>query len=163
MRGKETWLLAAAAGLVAWALYLWSHSHALIPDILARYTEKPTAAKVTPKPSPAPARKGHSVSGRASLAQRFPAEVTTMAVPLPPFPTQQNVQTGTAVAQVRHVYGEPIMNVSELKSGHMLERWYYVNSDNTAMTVATMDDGFVSAVQTRSIVDFGIHLHPSGS
>jgi hypothetical protein len=85
-----------------------------------------------------------------------------VVVPPPPFPTQKDVLAGTALAQVRQTYGEPVMNVAELKEGHLLQRWYYVNNDNSAMTVATMDDGVVRSVETLPKPDLGVHLKPSG-
>jgi len=167
MRGKETWLLAAAIGLVAWAMYMWAHSRFPIPNLLAEYKTKSSAAlaKLPPRANPSAVPKGRTASTRLASARtsEFPGGITTVIVPPPPFPTQKNLRTGTALAQIRQTYGEPIMNVSGLKEGHLLERWYYINSDNTAMTVATMDDGFVSSVETLSRPDFGIHLKPSGS
>ena len=168
MRGKETWLLAAALGLVTWALYLWGHSNLSVPSVLAEFTAK--SAAVLSKPpgigNSQPIHKlrpGSAAHLNALRKTEFPAVSTTVVVPLPPFPTQQNLRTGTAWAQMRKTYGEPMLNVSELKAGHLFERWYYVNYDNTAMTVATLDDGFVSAVETLSKPYFGVHLGRSGS
>jgi hypothetical protein len=167
MRGKETWLLAAAVGLVAWAMYMWAHSRFPISSVLAEYRAKSSAAfgKPPARATPSSIPKARAASNRLASAHpsEFPGGTTTVIVPPPPFPTQNNLQTGTALAKIRQIYGEPMMDVSGLKDGHLLERWYYINSDNTAMTVATMDDGFVSSVETLSRPDFGVHLKPSGS
>jgi len=166
MRGKETLLLAAAVGLVAWAVYLWRDSRFPIPDLLAAYVARPTpaSAKVPAHDSALNHRlRNHSGAGLNTVRKTgFPIESTAVDVPPPPFPTQENLRTGTALAQMKQTYGEPILNVTELKAGHMFERWYYVKFDNTAMTVATLDDGFVSSVKTLSRPDFGVHLGRTG-
>jgi hypothetical protein len=164
MRGKETWLLAAAIGLVAWAVYIWSHSRFPMSRLFPDYRAKSAAlAKLPVQPDPIAIHKRTSSTALTSARMReFPGGTTTVVVPPPPFPTQKNVVAGTALAQVRQTYGEPVMNVAELKEGHLLQRWYYVNDDNTAMTVATMDDGVVRSVETLPKPDLGVHLKPSG-
>jgi hypothetical protein len=67
------------------------------------------------------------------------------------------------MAEIRKTYGEPYMNVTQLNGGHLSERCYYVSPDNSAMTVATVNDGFVSSVETLAKPNFVITARPSGN
>lgn len=65
------------------------------------------------------------------------------------FPTGKDLQVGTSGVQIRAQYGEPTVRVTEMRGGHVVEHYYYFNSDHTRLTTATLESGvIVSAAST---------------
>ena len=64
---------------------------------------------------------------------------------------------------MRAVYGPPAMSAATIRDGHILERSYYVNADRTKITVATLENGFVTGTQSLSNPYFELHASEDGS
>ena len=152
MRGMEVMLLAAFAGLVG--LGLWN-GRQWLPQL------SPKAANFAPANALKPVEKvagklgtnkqhagkrgvmGDALSSGTSDDSRSETRVDVPYWP-PTFPTQADLPVGASGVRIRAKYGEPTARVTEMHSGHLLERYYYFDSERTQLTVATLEGGIVT-------------------
>ena len=158
MRGVESLMLAGLVGLLG--LGIWQGRHWL-PNLLPSVTHSPvTASANSPKKADAElmVKKLAHFSGKRkkvdiAAAGHFPQEpgvMTTVLVPLPSIPTAANIKAGTTRTELRARYGDPTLNISARKDGRLVERFYYLSSDETQLTVATLQNGNVTSAETIS-------------
>jgi hypothetical protein len=175
MRGKETWLLAFILGTGVLVSYKWlgSSSPMSLPALLRR---EPTRSSVTAFTKPSSDTASHKAgahnrvrsgsAGRSSgdiTLDNIPLSTITVEVPGPLFPTRENLRIGTSSSQMRAIYGPPAMSAATIRDGRVLERSYYVNADRTKITVATLENGFVTRAQSLSNPYFELHASDDGS
>ncbi len=66
------------------------------------------------------------------------------------FPARSDLPVGATRLEIRRKYGDPSAAVTETRSGHLFERYYYFNGDRTQLTVATLEDGVLISAESRS-------------
>ena len=176
MRGKETWLLALILGVGVFVAYQWlGNSRSSLPALLLNRSARSSAAS-----TPTPANEAASNKAAAHNKARFgatarssaardvtldnlPLTTITVEVPGPVFPTHENLRVGTTATQMRAMYGPPAMSAATIRDGRVLERSYYVNADRTKITVATLENGFVTGTQSLSNPYFELHASDDGA
>ena len=177
MRGKETWLLAFILGTGVLVSYKWlgSSSPVSLPALLRREPTRPSVAALTkPAIETSSHKNGAHNKVRSGSAARssgegdvtldnIPLSTITVEVPGPLFPTRENLRVGTSSSQMRAIYGQPAMTAATIRDGRVLERSYYVNADRTKITVATLENGFVTRAQSLSNPYFELHASEDGS
>lgn len=158
MRRMEVLIIAGLLGLVAvgvWNARRW------LPDWAspqpAAVASASAAAKADPKLTETSAKRTRDKAGRSSVISNFkigdlPVSKTEVDVPMPgsPFPTRNDLTVGAAGVQILAKYGEPTARVTTMQAGRLFERYYYVNSDRTQLTVATLERGVVVSVDGPS-------------
>jgi hypothetical protein len=156
MRGMEVLILAGLLGLVAvgvWNARRWLPDWAS-PAPAAVATATP-GGKSDPTVAAASTKKVRK-SGHSSVLSNFtigdlPASKTEVDVPIgSPFPTRNDLPIGATGAQILAKYGEPTARVTAMQNGRLVERFFYINSDRTRLTVATLERGVVVAVDGQS-------------
>lgn len=153
MRGMEVLILAGLLGLVAvgvWNARRWLPDWASKPAAVASATPAP---KADAKLDRASGKHKGVRTGRSSVVSNFsigdlPASKTEVDVPMPgtPFPARNDIHIGAKGVQILARYGEPTARVTAMQNGRLIERYYYVNSDRTQLTVATLERGVVVSV-----------------
>jgi hypothetical protein len=157
MRGMEVLIVAGLLGLVA--IGVWN-ARRWLPDW---GSSQPAAASVAVSAKADTKLVGSSgkrkldKAGRSSVVSNFtigdlPASKTEVDVPMPgsPFPTRNDLLVGAIGTQILAKYGEPTARVTAMQNAHLIERYYYVNSDRTQLTVATLEHGVVVSVDGPS-------------
>lgn len=151
MRGMEVVVVAGLLGLVAVAVWngrrwLPEWAFASVPAVATTSV----AAKPNPKLERTSEKRKLDRAGRSTMVSNFaigdfPPSKTEVDVPISAssFPTLHDLPLGTSGAQIRAKYGEPTARVTAMQGGRLLERYYYVNSDRTQLTVATLEHGVV--------------------
>jgi hypothetical protein len=157
MRGLEGLLIALVLGLLGIAV--WQSQH-WVPRWSATVPSTETApesvAKVTKATTNSKPRTGRPDRFRRKTATSTPfdalaeANTTVVVVPLPSIPESSDLRVGITRTQIRDKYGEPSLNVSARQNGRLVERYYYLNGDQTRVTVATLQDGTLVSAQTVS-------------
>ena len=100
---------------------------------------KPVAVQATPgRPAVVP-----------PPAQEVSASVCCARVDLP-FPTEELLRKGSTTAEIRAEYGAPTLDITGTRNGRVLERYYYVNRDQTRLTVANLENGLLTSVESLS-------------
>jgi hypothetical protein len=152
MRGIEVMLLAAFAGLVG--LGLWN-ARQWLPQLSPKVVNSAPANAGKPVEKVAgklgankqhAGKRGVMGDARSSGMSDTTRSETRVDVPywLPGFPTQADLPVGASGAHIRAKYGEPTARVTEMHAGHLLERYYYFDSERTQLTVATLEGGIVT-------------------
>ncbi|MGI8961185.1 MAG: hypothetical protein ACR2IV_15745 [Bryobacteraceae bacterium] len=101
-------------------------------------------------------KRGPDRVGRSRVMSNFtigdlPGSKTEVDVPMgSPFPSRNDLPLGATGVQILAKYGEPTARVTAMQGGRLLERYYYVNSDRTQLTVATLERGVVVSVDGPS-------------
>ena len=160
MKGMEVLIVAGLLGLVAVAVW---NARRWMPEWAAPSTPAVAHDAVSAKPEPgakpieASSKRKGAKTGRSSLVSDFkigdlPASKTEVDVPMPgsPFPTRTDLPIGATGVQIRAKYGEPTARVSAMQAGRLVERYFYINSDRTQLTVATLERGVVVSVDGPS-------------
>jgi hypothetical protein len=155
MRGMEVLIIAGLLGLVAvgvWNARRW------LPDWASPSAPAATHSGVSGKPDAKLERasgKGRlDRAGRSTAVSNFtigdlPSSKTEVDVPIgSPFPTRSDLPLGITGAQIRAKFGEPTARVTAMQGGRLLERYYYVNSDRTQLTVATLEHGIIVSAES---------------
>jgi hypothetical protein len=157
MRGMEVLIMAGLLGLVAvgvWNARRWlpewaSPSSAVVAN-------GGSAAKTETKLAHSSGSRKLGKSGRSSVVSNFsigdlPSSSTEVDVPIgSPFPARNDLPIGATGAQILAKYGEPTARVTAMQNGRLIERYFYVNSDRTKLTVATLERGAVVSVDGPS-------------
>ena len=169
MRGKETWLLALILGVLVFVAYQWlGNSRSSLPALLMHRSAPSSAPASTAGSETASNKATHhgkvrlGSTARSSAARdvtldNLPLTTITVEAPGPAFPTRDNLRVGTTATQMRAMYGPPAMSAATIRDGRVLERSYYVNADRTKITVATLENGFVTGTQSLSNPYFELH------
>lgn len=158
MRGLEGLLLFALLGVIGIAV--WQY-RPWVPKWSATVPTSETAGESVKKATKAitdskhrsrkPERLGRKTAGASTpfdtLAE---ANTTVVVVPLPSIPDSRDLRVGSTRTQIRDKYGEPSLNVAARQNGKLIERYYYLNGDQTRVTVATLQDGTLVSAQTVS-------------
>jgi len=153
MRGMEVFVLAGLLGLLAvgvWNARRWLPDWATKPSVAA--ANKTLPAKVDGKLERGSAKRKLGRVGGSSVLSNFkigdlPGSKTEVDVPVgSPFPTRNDLPVGSTGIQIVARYGEPTARVTAMQNGRLIERYYYVNSDRTQLTVATLERGRVVSV-----------------
>lgn len=159
MKAKEILMLLAILVVGFWAITRWlapgSTASSLLSPITSRFGT-PAAAKPaenTPK-EPTKVRRKHGTSkagGSAATDSAFPDEPSTITVLVPSahFPEPEELNMGMTGTEIRSQFGEPSARVSGVRDGALLERYYYLNSDRTRVTVATLNNGVLVGAQSQ--------------
>lgn len=158
MRGIEALLLVGFLGLVGvgvWNARQW------LPDwgVKAVGSGSSAASKVAGEIPRAGDTKGrdhgkgsHMSGGRQQVAiasmDVAPASETIVDVPAPGFPLRKDLRIGATGGEIRGQYGEPTACITEMRGGHVLEHYYYFNSERTRLTVATFESGVLASAET---------------
>ncbi|HZQ54679.1 MAG TPA: hypothetical protein VFB14_20930 [Bryobacteraceae bacterium] len=62
-------------------------------------------------------------------------------------PRAGQMMIGATSSELRRSFGDPMLETALLRDGHLIQRYYYFNSDQTQFTMATLENGrVVSAV-----------------
>ena len=153
MRGIETMLLAAFAGLVGLGLWnarqwlpQWSPKVVNSVPANAGKADTKVGDKLGAKKEHA-GKRGMMGNARSSGTSDIPPSETSIDVWMPAFPTRADLPVGASGAGIRAKYGEPTARVTEMHAGHLLERYYYFNSDRTQLTVATLQAGMITSAE----------------
>ena len=158
MRGVESLMLAGLVGLLG--LGVWQGRHWL-PNLLPTGTPSLSAPGVNAK-APAGVKSSTKIPAHlprklakldAATMDRLLAEsssTTTVVVPIPSLPGPASIKAGTTRTELRARYGDPTLDISARKNGQLVERFYYLSSDETQLTVATLLDGNVASIETVS-------------
>jgi hypothetical protein len=80
----------------------------------------------------------------------FPPAIMTVTIPDAPFPTPESLKIGSSRAELRAAFGEPAMDIAGIRDGRVLERYYYLNRERSLLTVATVENGKVTAAESLS-------------
>jgi hypothetical protein len=154
----EVVIIAGLLGLVAvgvWNARRWLPEW--VPSRPAAVASATPAAKVDTKLDRASGKRKVDRAGRSSVVSNFsigdlPGSKTEVDVPMPgsPFPTRNDLHVGATGAQILAQYGEPTARVTAMQNGRLVERYFYVNSDRTQITVATLERGVVVSVDGPS-------------
>jgi hypothetical protein len=157
MRGMEVLIIAGLLGLVAvgvWNARRW------LPDWASPSAPAVANSGIAGKPDPklerASGKRKLDRAGRSSVVSNFtigdlPGSKTEVDVPIGvPFPTRNDLAVGATGVQILAKYGEPTARVTAMQNGRLLERYFYVNSDRTKLTVATLERGVVVSVDGPS-------------
>jgi hypothetical protein len=157
MRGMEVVVIAGLLGLVAvgvWNARRW------LPDWASPGASAAANTGVTGKPDTKLERASgkHRVdrAGRSTVLSDFtigdlPGSKTEVDVPIgSPFPTRNDLAVGATGAQILARFGEPTARVTAMQNGRLIERYFYINSDRTKLTVATLERGVVVSVDGPS-------------
>jgi hypothetical protein len=158
MRGMEVVVLAGLLGLLA--VGVWN-GRRWLPEWVSPNAPAVANAKGAAKPDVKLARASDRPkldrSTRSTLMSNFtigdlPGSKTEVDVPMPgsPFPTRNDLPLGATGVQIIAKYGEPTARVTAMQSGRLFERYYYLNSDRTRLTVATLERGVVVSVDGPS-------------
>ncbi len=161
-------MLVATAGLLGvgvWQAHdLLSRSGSRVASSLAALV-KMEPARPAGKPDNEPDQKSVKAKGKLARGHRVgvasatelgnlempPPETTVMEVPVGnPFPDPHKLSKGVTRMQLVDKYGEPTMRASATVQGRLIERYYYVNSDRTKLTVATLEDGLLMSAEGAS-------------
>jgi hypothetical protein len=162
MKGKELLMLLAILGVGLWAITRWvggpgSTASRLLAPITSRFGAAP-AAKAPEKPAPKdesktshPKRRSPKAGAPSETDSAFPDEPSTITVLVPSahFPTPEELKAGTAGTDIRSQFGEPSARVAGVRDGVLLERYYYLNSERTKVTVATLQNGVLVSAQSQ--------------
>jgi hypothetical protein len=156
MRGVETLLLAALVGLLG--LGLWQDQKWL-PDF-GLYARSAVVATSIPKATTEqkPKLSTRAAHGRSRTAQDRElilamgeqdnaSNSIVVEVPVPGTPNVGNLTVGTTRSALRKQYGEPMLDVTARREGRLVERYYYMAGDGGRLTVATLHDGKVVAIE----------------
>jgi hypothetical protein len=151
----EVLIMAGLLGLVAvgvWNARRWLPDWAPSSKPAAVASATP-AAKADPKLAAASGKRKLDKAGRSSVISNFkigdlPVSRTEVDVPMPgsPFPTRNDLPLGTPGVQIIAKYGEPTARVTAMQGGRLFERYYYLSSDRTKLTMATLERGVVVSV-----------------
>jgi len=114
-----------------------------------------TGTKVTPNQGKA-ADLSTTISSSVTISepppppQSGPEASNCCETPGYPFPTPESLKKGASSAEVISRFGTPAFDVAGTSEGRVLETYYYVSSDRTQMTVVTMQNGLLTAIDSRS-------------
>ena|SRR5947209_6259036 len=157
MRGIEALLLAAFLGLIGlgvWNARQWFPHSLSLRSLTASPGE-------TNKASGAVAGKS-ATKAKTAWKRRFsrvgdpdpnlPVLKTEVEITgwHPAFPTVADLPVGASGVQIRNKYGEPTARITEMRTGHLLEHYYYFNPDRTRLTVAKLDSGVLVSAESVS-------------
>jgi len=156
MRGIQAMLLASFIGLVGlgiWNARQWLPRGA-VKSILSFHGDGKTGngGPVVDKSNAKARILGKRRNGLA-LSAMGDVSVSRIDVEIPAhprFPTRADLAVGATGVQIRTQYGEPTARVTEMRAGHLLERYYYFNRDRTQLTLATLEGGVIVAAETLS-------------
>jgi len=159
MRGIELLLLAGFIGLIglgAWNARQWlpQWGDKSISSAAAG-ANKMSGGAAGKKDSKArlDGKRGIGRSARASIradVRDGNVSISTTYVQVPVgagFPTAADLPIGAHGADIVTKYGEPTARVTEMRTGHLLEHYYYFNNDRTQLTVATLESGIIVSAQ----------------
>jgi hypothetical protein len=154
----EVLIIAGLLGLVAvgvWNARRWLPDWA--PSQPAAVASATPAAKSDTKLAETSGERKPDKAGRSSVVSNFkigdlPTSRTEVDVPMPgsPFPTRNDLPLGTKGVEILAKYGEPSARVTAMQGGRLFERYYYISSDRTKLTVATLERGVVVSVDGPS-------------
>jgi hypothetical protein len=158
--GKETILIVVILGIGALVAYKFMG----LGPVQVRSIPSGSgvnAVKAAPAPKPATSRAAgqklaeHKAavagSSPAAAVPVFPPAVMMVTIPPDlPFPTPQALKVGSSRAEIRATYGDPAMNIAGIRNGHVLERYYYLNRERSLLTVATVENGTLTAAESLS-------------
>jgi hypothetical protein len=155
MRGMEVLVMAGLLGLVA--VGVWN-GRRWLPEWHSSDVPVVATAGVAGKPDTKLVRTSSKHGGDKEIRSTvmsdfkiggFPASKTEVDVPISasPFPTRNDLRPGATGVQIRAQFGEPIARVTAMQGGELLERYYYVNSDRTKLTMATLEHGVVVSAE----------------
>lgn len=158
MRGIESLMLAGLVGLLG--VGVWQGRHWL-PNLLPSATQSSVAPGIGSKKESegklaakklarTPAKSRKPAVTAAGMLPGVPSTTTTVVVPLPSIPTAGSIKAGTSRTELRARYGDPSLDISARQNGRLVERFYYLSSDETQLTVATLQDGNVTSAETVS-------------
>jgi hypothetical protein len=156
MRGMEVVMIAGLLGLVAAGVWMWGGRR--LPEWNSSTVPVIATAGVAGKPDTklvrAPGKHDIDKPSRSTVMSDFkiggfPASKTEVDVPISasPFPNRNDLRPGATGVQIRAKFGEPIARVTAMQGGQLLERYYYVNSDRTKLTMATLEHGVVVSAE----------------
>ncbi len=152
MRGMELLVIAGLLGLVAvgvWNARRW------LPESAFPRTYVPTASVAVPeKAKPKSVRRSEGRRSYGSVPSAVSAKLdagnlpyTVVDVPVgAPFPTTKDIPIGGLGVQIISKFGEPTVRTSAMDNGRLFERYYYLSSDKSKLTLATLEHGVVIAV-----------------
>lgn len=164
MRGIETVVMAgivACFGFAIWRAPQWfpavnSAAHGLITAA----SHHPAASKssVAPKTTEVAAndKSKHGKHAQHADIRQVSSDLkaddaSTMSVVWnPAFPSPSDLMAGTTRQQLTSLYGTPWLQMSAMRNGRLLERYYYSTADRSHVTVATLEDGAVVAASSIS-------------
>lgn len=153
-------MLTAILAVGLWAITRWfggpgSTASTLLAPITSRFGA-PMVAKPQDKPAKERDQVGlakHSTPKAKGLAasNAFPDEPSTITVLVPSahFPAPDDLKVGNTGTEIRSQFGEPSARVVGVRDGVLLERYYYLNSDRTRVTVATLNNGVLVSAQSQ--------------
>ncbi len=159
MRGIEVVLLAAFIGLIGlgvWNARQWlpqwgpnavNSAPSGISKLPGKLGEK-TGAKTSRFHDRRPDKTGQITGTDDIEVSEFPMSKTEIFAPGSGFPTGKDIPVGASGAQIRARYGEPTARVTEMRSGHVLEHYYYFSRDRTQLTRATLESGIIVSADT---------------
>jgi hypothetical protein len=162
MKGKELLMLLAILGVGLWAITRYiggpgSTAASILAPITSRFGVG-AAAKSVARPETKEEGKGgrtkakrSKASGTVSTDDAFPDEPSTLTVLVPSahYPTPEELKIGSTGSDIRSEFGEPSARIAGVRDGVLLERYYYLNSDRTRVTVATMKNGLLVSAQSQ--------------
>jgi hypothetical protein len=163
MKGKELLMLVAILGVGLWAITRYvegpgSTASSILAPIITRFGAGPAAHDVPKPDTKEEGKKGHAkakrskASGTANTDSAFPDEPSTITVLVPSahYPTPEELKIGSTGTDIRSQFGEPSARVAGVRDGFLLERYYYLNSDRTRVTIATLRNGLLVSAQSQS-------------
>ena len=158
MRGIEVLLLAGFIGLIGvsvWNARQWLPDWGPKAVIFAPNSMSGPPGAKADKPAHSRGRRGFGSGDRESTRgdvafNGLPVSETVVDVPMPKFPTRTDFPSGATGAQIRAQYGEPTARTTEMRGGHVVEHYYYFNSDRSQLTMATLDNGVIVSAESTS-------------
>lgn len=155
-------MLLAILGVGLWAITRWvggpgSTVSSILAPIAGRFGDG-SPAKPAPKTSSEeenkkdkPKHTGRRTNTLAATNSAFPDEASTITVLVPSahYPALEELKVGSTATDVRSQFGEPSARVSGVREGVLLERYYYLNSERTRVTVATFKNGVLVGAQEQ--------------
>lgn len=162
MKGKELLMLLAILGVGLWAITRWaggpgSRASSILAPIASKFgiaaPAKP-AEKMSSEQNPkadGQKRTRHRSKSSSGMDSAFPDEPSTITVLVPSahYPTPGELKLGSNGAEIRSQFGDPSARVSGVRDGVLLERYYYLNSERTRVTVATFNNGVLVSAQDQ--------------
>jgi len=163
---KELVLILAIVMGAALVVYNWSGASPLIIRSVRGVVKTddlpaPIAEPARKAPIPNPARKAARVDNSKSAPQQIVKEleatpsaqpgeaaVRCCTPPEHPFPTPEIVRKGTTSKELLAAYGEPDFHVAGSSSGKVVEKFYYINSERSQLTLITVENGGLTSASS---------------